>query len=68
MNMGRSAQASQASMGFAGHECWAALRSANIDRDVRALFQEARLLLRRRGGLPMQARSRSLLCPESCHS
>lgn len=50
--------ASTASRGgspFGGQPFWAALRGVQgLERDVRALYLDAKLTLRRKGGLPMQ--------------
>ena len=40
---------------FGGSAFWAALRECDVEREVRALYLDAKLTLRRKGGLPMQA-------------
>lgn len=39
---------------FGGPGFWAALRETGVEKEVRSLYLDAKLTLRRKGGLPMQ--------------
>lgn len=55
------AQVSTASTGFGGQQFWGLLRNSSMELEARHLFLEARSVLPKRGGLPLQ------VCPAAVH-
>ena len=50
---GPASVGSHTSSGFTGRPFWHALRQSNVERDVRALFADARQAVRRKGAIPL---------------